>query len=331
MKNPVRGNRQRGVALITALLVVALASIAAVEMASRQHLDIRRAQNIYQHDQAYVDALATESWAKDVLASDLMGASAKDTYKDNWANLENPPEFEGAKIALNIDDLQSRFNINSLLAANGKEDPVAVDRFNRLVMAAAEKVGMNIGPNDAKLITNSVLDWIDPDVDARYPGAEDDYYLRLEHPYRPANRPMASVSELRLIRGVKPKLYHALEPALCALPFNTPININTANPQVIQAVLNVSEGDAKALAAARLEKFPDGFDSVGQMLQLANANLSGNAKIPSQGLSVDSHFFLLTTRVELGRAQVYMRSVMERVRLNGAPHVAIVRRDLNRF
>lgn len=326
-----RANKpQRGVALITALLVVALASIAAVEMASRQHLDIRRAQNLYQHDQAYVDALATESWAKDLLASDLMGGP-KDTYKDNWANLENPPEFQGAKIALNIDDLQSRFNVNSLLATNGKVDAVAVERFERLLINAAESTGQRMTLSDAKRISNSVLDWIDKDVNPRYPGAEDDYYLRLDHPYRTANRPMASVSELRLVQGVTPKLYRALKPALCALPYPTPININTANPQVIQAVLNVSANQAKALAAARLDKFPDGFDSVAQMLQLANANLQGDKKIPAQGLSVNSSFFLLTTRVELGRAQVFLQTVMERVRGNRAPHIAILRRNLNRF
>ena len=42
--------RQRGIALITALLVLAIATIAAVEIANRQHLDIRRTQNTLARD-----------------------------------------------------------------------------------------------------------------------------------------------------------------------------------------------------------------------------------------------------------------------------------------
>lgn len=58
--------KQTGVALITAMLVVALASVAAVAMTSRQQLDIRRTGNILHADQAYLYALGGELWAKDL-------------------------------------------------------------------------------------------------------------------------------------------------------------------------------------------------------------------------------------------------------------------------
>ena len=58
--------RQLGVALLTALLVTAIAALAATAMAARQHLDSRRTLNVVQFDQAYLFALGVESWAKNL-------------------------------------------------------------------------------------------------------------------------------------------------------------------------------------------------------------------------------------------------------------------------
>ena len=55
---------QQGVALVTALLVVALATVAAVAMATRLHVDVRRTANLVHGEQSYAYALAAESWAQ---------------------------------------------------------------------------------------------------------------------------------------------------------------------------------------------------------------------------------------------------------------------------
>ena len=62
--------RQTGVALITAMLVTAIASVTVASMASRQHMDIRRTSNILDAEQAYLFALGAESYAKDILIED---------------------------------------------------------------------------------------------------------------------------------------------------------------------------------------------------------------------------------------------------------------------
>src|SRR5690606_21757212 len=121
MKTIACSRRQRGIALITALLVVAIATLLAVEMASRERLDIRRTQNLIAGDQAYDLALAAESWALDILRADLEEGNEWDGMQDNWAQPILLPPFEGAILNMRIEDLQGRFNLNNL--ANLPQDP----------------------------------------------------------------------------------------------------------------------------------------------------------------------------------------------------------------
>src|SRR5690606_28484584 len=70
---------------------------------------------------------------------------------------------------------------------------IAIARFTLLLQA------LQLPPE----ILPAVLDWLDADGDTRFPnGAEDEYYTRLDEPYRAANGPFADVSELRLVRGI---------------------------------------------------------------------------------------------------------------------------------
>jgi DNA uptake protein ComE-like DNA-binding protein len=55
-------------------------------------------------------------------------------------------------------------------------------------------------------IANSILDWMDPDDEARPNGAETDYYSALTPPYHAKNGPLNSLEELLLVKGVTPQL-----------------------------------------------------------------------------------------------------------------------------
>lgn len=102
----------KGVALITALLIVALATIIAVAMTTRQQLDIHRTSNIIKGDQAYIYALGGESWAKSILLRDQ---NQIDSLDETWATQIPPLPIPGGTIQLEIEDLQARYNINNLL------------------------------------------------------------------------------------------------------------------------------------------------------------------------------------------------------------------------
>lgn len=297
--------RQRGVALITAMLVVAIATIMAVQLMGRQLFDIRRTQNILERDQAYSYALAAEAWTREILIATRRDEdNAVDHLDELWAQPIEPPPFEGVELTIQIEDLQSRLNINGIVTADGQDSAVDLTRFQRLLEQQQA---------DQTLLT-AILDWLDGDVDVRFPsGAEDDYYTRLDPPYRPANQPMASISELRLVRDVDEELYRALVPFVTALPESTPVNVNTASADVLRTI---ADGLTAAEAEALVDAIPDeGYGSVEEFLQ---ADVLAGRDVPEQGLSVGSNWFLMRVVVHLGRTELRAESVIHRGDTGGA-------------
>jgi general secretion pathway protein K len=227
-------DRQKGVALITALLIVALVTVTAVAMTSRQQLDIRRTANILQGDQAYVFALGGEAFAKQVLKKD----DAKVDHKEeDWATQLPPMPFQGGILQFTLDDLNGRFNLNNLVK-EGKRSDNDVARFAQLlnVLKVKDEASDDFKQIISSDLANAVVDWIDADTDAQPGGAEDNDYLERERPYRAANQLMVSASELMLVQGFTPQIYKAIQPYVTALPVRTKINVNTAKNEVLQAM-----------------------------------------------------------------------------------------------
>lgn len=278
------------------MLVVALATIAAVAMASRQQIDIRRTENTLNADQAYYFALGAEQWALQILARDRREGEI-DHLGEDWARELPPLPIEGGAIEGRIVDLQGLFNLNSLLA-DGEQGRLAQERFQRLLVA------LQIEPE----LVQAVLDWMDPDQEPRFPGgAEDPYYLGLVPGYRAANQPMISPSELRQVQGVTPPIYRRLAPYITALPMATGINVNTAPAAVLMSLADgIGLEEAEALVAARPE---DGFTSVDQFLAL---DVFAGRGVSADGLSVASQYFLLSATARLDRLRVPVLSVVQR-------------------
>lgn len=116
-------NKQRGMALITVLFVVALGVIVAVEMAVRLQLQVSRTTNILGDRQAYWYAISAEELAKQQLQrinSEENNRSEAIHSGQDWAQkgLEFP--VEGGSIGGELNDLQACFNLNAL-AADGTD------------------------------------------------------------------------------------------------------------------------------------------------------------------------------------------------------------------
>lgn len=293
-RNP---RRQAGVALIMAIMVVALATIAAAAMASRQQLDVRRTANLLDSDQAYAYALAVEGWARMILARD-----ARDNQTDHldevWAQRLPPIGVAGGQIDGYVADLQGRFNLNNLVGADGQVSTADFAYFQRLLRA--------LGIDDQLAL--AILDWLDADFDTRFPaGAEDDFYLSTPTPYRAANRPLQSVSELRLIRGVDAETWRRLAPFVTALPGRTAINVNTAAAPLLQAI---AEGLTTQDGEQLVEKRPaDGYASVDLLLQ---DEIFAGKELDDGGLTVVSQFFLVRSDVRVGTARAQVYSIVQR-------------------
>ncbi len=215
--------------------MVALTTITVVSMSSRQRLDIRRTVNQQALQQARALALAGEKFAAATLMRDKKDPinGKTDSLEDDWAQSLPPVPVDQSTIKGCVFDLQGRFNLNNMISQKGAVDLVEFEKFKRLL------IQLNIDVAKA----SATVDWLDEDSEPLgADGVEESFYSGLEPPYRPANRKMASVSELKMVKGFNPALedekadYELLLPHIAALPEFTKINVNTATPAVIAAI-----------------------------------------------------------------------------------------------
>lgn len=223
------GRRQRGVALITALLVVVLATVAAVSMASRQHLDIRRAGNVLSQDQAWLIALAAEGYALKLL-SETGGERELP-----WEGCVSPPlrvSLAGADMDIWVENMHCRFNLNNLAGSN----ELAMSGFIRLLEALrAEYPDLAFDPEQ---VAAAARDWMNPETD-------DPVYRLATPPYLSANRRMMVAEEFRLVNGVSGDLWPALAPHVTALPAaGTALDTEHASDLLRESFASVGEVSA---------------------------------------------------------------------------------------
>ena len=288
-------NQEKGVALITVMLILALATILAVSMSSRQQLDIHRSANVINFEQAYQYILGAETWAEQFLKRDLSDNNV-DSLNDDWATVLPPLPIEGGSMSGQVEDLQARFNINNLVQ-NGKSQKIYVERFKQLL------VNLELNQDLASVI----VDWLDPNEQVGFLGAEDNEYLNLSPAYRASNQAMEDVSELLLIKGMDIESYEKLRPFVCVLKSETNINVNTASAEVLSSIIkDMSVEDAKELIKARNK---DIFEKVENFIQHP---LLIQKKIKKEGLSVTSNYFQLNSTAQIERISVEYVSIIHR-------------------
>ncbi len=293
-----RYSSQRGVALLTAILVLTLAVIAATSISSNHQLSIRRTENIVFGSQVWSYLHGGEAWAKVVLARDLDDKNSYDHSSEAWATQLPALPLPGGYISGKIEDEQGKINLNNLLSG-AEPDPLTRVRIETL---------LSLLDHDPTLI-QAIIDWIDPDVEATPPnGAEDDYYTGLEYPYLTANQPMQHISELRLVKGFTQAIYQDLVPYLTALPSNTAININTAKAEVIAA--SVPNLGLEAANNVIEERDEEAFETI---QEFASHPLLQNLQVNLQALSTESSFFSLNSQVKIGNSFIKNESILNRV------------------
>jgi len=221
-----RHDRQRGVALITAVLMVALATMLAVDVGFRGFLDQRRSGTLFALDQGYEIALGAEAWAADFLKKDMQD-SKTDHLGETWARPLPPLPIDGGTVEGRLEDMQGRFNLNNLIHTDGTPNPEAVKQLERILAM------LEIEPNWA----TAMADWIDQDTQPGFPdGAEDTVYTGQDPPHLAANMPVTRVSELMVLPGFGAQRFARLKPFVSALPVGTPLNVCTAPGIVLDAL-----------------------------------------------------------------------------------------------
>ncbi|WP_313087732.1 type II secretion system minor pseudopilin GspK [Pseudomonas sp.] len=295
---------QRGVALITVLLVVAIVTVVCASMIARQQLSIRATGNQLQARQAWHYALGGEALAQSILRRDRLQNEAGarqpvDHLLEPWA-LPQPAydldEGQG-QVQVRIEDLAGRFNLNSLVQQQ-QPNAAAVAQFRRLLRR------LQISQPYAERL----VDWLDADQQPTGElGAEDTAYQLLDPPYRTAGRRLEDLSELRLLLEMRDEDFQRLAPYVSVLPADVPLNVNTASAMVLSSLADsLSPSAAEALVQAR--KAGAFRDVAAFMAQPA----FGGVQLQGINLAVSSQYFQATSEVRLGDRRLALVSRLHR-------------------
>ena len=286
---------QRGVAIVLAMGVVALAAIAAAAILGSQSTWARKAELSAEHIQAQAVLQAGADWARALLSDDLRAGNV-DHLGEPWALRLPPMKVENGELVGAIEDQQGRFNLNNLVT-EGKLSVAQLAHFRRLLALLAL-------PEE---LADTLADWLDADAEPQpLRGAEDGYYLAQDPPYLAANRPLIDLGELALVRGFDDHVRARLRPYVAALPGRTAVNVNTAPAEVLAAVIpGLTLAEAQWLVAQRDRAYYRSVDDFSR-------RLPRGAEVAQNDLSVSTQYFLATLRVTIGGAQARGRALLAR-------------------
>ena len=125
-------SNNKGVALITAMMIVAITGIISTNLLWDNILDSRRTMTTLNRDQAIQVALGAESWIMKLLSEDALNTQS-DHLNEFWAKDLPALPIDGGNIFGQVTDLQSKFNLNNLIQADGSIDQGQFEQFQRLL------------------------------------------------------------------------------------------------------------------------------------------------------------------------------------------------------
>ena len=298
---------QRGVALLVALLVVALATVLIAALLDRGELVAARTRNQLRTAQAQAYAEGLEAYAARVLQQDQLNGDRVDTAGDVWAVPLPPTPVPGGEITATMSDLSGRFNLNNMAPEN-PQHAIWENKFRLLLQA------LKLDPN----LVPVVHDWMSRDAAS---GSTDAFYLSQPVPYRSAKNIFFHISELRLLRGVSGEVYAQLAPHVSALPPGTSININTATVPVL---MTLREEMTQQMAQTLWQQGHANFRSISDiagMLPGVQPDCPPGAVVPCY--DVHSSFFVARGQITLDGLPFVFYSVLDRIDggVDGGIHV----------
>ena len=376
-------SRDRGAALIAAVLIAAVIAAIAVALTTRDQYSILSVSRMQEN--AIVDSLvrSLEVQAAVALSADLEN-SRHDGEEESWSSdryVATQGAFEGEAHLL---DAQRLFNLNALafqapdaatgadgdvpppVDENSGEDAPAGDEAARRALlnvapgirdavpdappgstdtpptdpagdpgVAGEEGAETLSPQQIAVarfhlllqalglpaeLVPPILDWLDADSETRFPnGAEDEYYTRLDEPYRAANGRFADVSELRLVRGMTPEFYAKLAPFVTVLDNAVPLNVNTAPAELLMSIgPGIDRATADLLVSSRQ------VQAMTELSMWLRHPLLVGRPLLQAGLATRSSLFELRTRIDSDELPSFRRSLIERTAPN---RLRVIRRE----
>lgn len=317
--------KSRGIALVIVMIVIVVLAVLAGGFAYSMKVETRLARNsAFDSDMENLGRSGVEL-ARYILAQHLRIPPPQSTYtalNQKWANgpattnellidisLDNNPLGPG-EFSIRMVDMESKFNLSA----------IRDERYSIILQRALEMMGVDA--TEVTTITESYLDWVDPDNNKRINGAESDFYARLNPaaPYVAKNGPMDDISEFLLINGMTPEIYFgagsggpvpALDSSRSSMAtvsaglrdlFTTisaagmAVNINTASADVLQLIPGMDATLARAIIDTRAG--PDHVDGTEDDLPFEQrGDLAAVPGLTPELLNVMSQFLVLQSSV----------------------------------
>lgn len=310
----IPAERERGAALLTVLLLVAVIAVIAAGALERLRLATRLTANAVGIEQARGYAQAAEALALARISTLLGQNPGRVTLAGGWSGAPFGLPLPGGTAVARVSDGGNCFNLNGLVTqvAPGvyASNPLARLQFVRLMRL------LQISPQVAEQVAAGASDWIDTDADQQAGGAEDGAYLGQDPGYRTGGTLMSDRSELRAVAGVTAELYAQLRPWLCTLPKAeaAKINLNTLAPEqaLLVAMLAPDTLSVGAAQAALLQRPPQGFANTGAFAALAGL---GGVALDTEQASVTSTWFALRIDVTLNGLDLRESALVDATRL----------------
>ena len=286
---------QQGAALLSALLILAVAVTLATFLLNSQRLLLHQTLLAINSDRLYVALQGVEDWAINIL--------------QEGQDIRKTPSFKhdnnGMQLSGMIYALGGRFNINVLRRTEN------ITRFVKLLKA------LHIEDQQANEIAFNIVEWLLPDSLA------DKYYVKLYPGYRAAHKALMNLSELRLIKGITPALYAQLEPYLSALPSDFySLNIHYASlPLWISHDMSVAEAKKIMLCKDQQGDFKD----INDFLQ----RCANGVELNTRALTLENNYYQVEAKGKLNEQEMHLTSLMQVLKVNNKVQVKIIWQEIN--
>lgn len=318
-----KGRAQRGVAVLTVLLIVAIGASLAYALASQQAMIMAQSRHVLVGDALKDLLLGGEVLGRQILFADyqddIENPPQTDDLNEEWAQAVPPFEIPGGFIEIQIRDLHGCFNLNSIpttVNAQGQNaDPDTV-------LAKALFTLLELDP----ATYNRWFDWTDEDNQENGDGAEDNEYLGREIAFRTPNGPAGHLSEVRLLAEMDYETWLELQSIACIAPTRTKLNVNTLRPETLAFLEGTRPSDMRDRDEGNEPELPsyetpDDFKS-------AHTDLDPDILLAFTVQDVVSEYFEVSIRAELDGETASMVSTLHRDRTNGK--IVVLGRDYSR-
>jgi len=302
--------RQRGVALLVAIVIFAIATTVAAAVTYSKTMTARRAYATFSMEQALQAGMAAEALAS-IALEDGASKSTTDLTQD-WAQALDPLEIpdSGIWIQSKVEDMQGRFNLNSVIEEDTATHTFRTNQHQWEVFSNLLR-DLDIDVRYADLL----VDWIDPDNQPTSAGGEDTLYLSQNPPYRPPNTFITHTSELLALPGFGAENYRKIAPYVTALPQSAKFNPCTANKLMLDEALNdpANQSQYRNMTDEELttQREKGCWPSKNVYTGVITSNSQLKQKVDDAVLET-SEWFRLRTNIRIGTAEYVLYSLLYR-------------------